>query len=98
MQCPGRYFALDAVFINVASVLHVFNILAVNGEHHEGRKRGDRRSDAVRLTATWFESRSLLTYHAGGIRYPADCRYTIKARSKEAEVLVREHVMSMKGF
>ena len=25
-MCPGRYFALDELFINVASVLHVFDI------------------------------------------------------------------------
>lgn len=24
--CPGRYFALDSLFITVASVLHVFDI------------------------------------------------------------------------
>ncbi|EMD36232.1 hypothetical protein CERSUDRAFT_26836, partial [Gelatoporia subvermispora B] len=25
--CPGRHFARDVLFINVASILHVFNIL-----------------------------------------------------------------------
>ncbi|KAI8969786.1 cytochrome P450 [Trametes punicea] len=29
--CPGRYFALDALFITVASLLHVFNIGAPLG-------------------------------------------------------------------
>ena len=31
--CPGRYFAEDALFINIASVLHVFNITPALNEN-----------------------------------------------------------------
>ena len=32
-MCPGRYFAQNGLFINIASVLHVFDITPPVDEH-----------------------------------------------------------------
>ena len=43
--CPGRYFALEALFIDLASVLHVFDITPPLNEKGEQVKVRYEESD-----------------------------------------------------
>ena len=45
--CPGRYFAQDGLFINLASILHVFDITPPLDEHGNPIKVGYRLSDGL---------------------------------------------------
>lgn len=45
--CPGRYFAQDGLFINLASILHVFDITPPLDEHGNPIKVGYRMSDGL---------------------------------------------------
>ena len=98
--CPGRHFAQATIAIALASILHVFDVgppLDADGAPivvvpattdgvlsyvplslpHDGR--------GTRLTVLPVRRARRLS------RYPADCRYTIKPRSKEAVSLIRAH-------
>ncbi|KAI0350838.1 O-methylsterigmatocystin oxidoreductase [Trametes cingulata] len=65
--CPGRHFANDALFITVASVLHVFNIEAPLGE--DGKP--------VRVVPNIFLD-AFLSYPE-----PFDCRITPRSKQAE---------------
>ncbi|KAI0367632.1 O-methylsterigmatocystin oxidoreductase [Pilatotrama ljubarskyi] len=66
--CPGRHFANDALFITVASVLHVFNIEAPIGE--DGKP--------VRVVPNIFLD-AFLSYPE-----PFDCKITPRSKQAEA--------------
>ena len=90
--CPGRYFALDALFINVASILHVFNITPPVNEKGHIIKVEHRETDGLMsyvLQTSAETAPSWLTRHSP--RYPEDCRCTITPRSPAAAALIREH-------
>ncbi|RPD61680.1 O-methylsterigmatocystin oxidoreductase [Lentinus tigrinus ALCF2SS1-7] len=73
--CPGRHFADDMMFINMASVLHCFDI----------GPPLDERGRPVKIVPEW--TNGLGSYV---ILQIADARCTITPRSAQAEVLILE--------
>lgn len=87
--CPGRYLALPSLFINMASMLHVFDFslpLDDNGQP---------------LPVKYEEGHGLVTYVLGAAfplspsniqfcSHPEDFQCVIKPRSAEAEALILE--------
>ncbi|KAI0631984.1 hypothetical protein C8Q77DRAFT_1158671 [Trametes polyzona] len=68
---PGRYLALPSLFINIASILHVFNITLLLDD--QGNPIQIQYAEAHGLVCTLEDSRC-----------------TIKPRSAEAELLIKE--------
>lgn len=88
--CPGRHFGMNGLFINVASVLHVFDITPPVDEEGQAIKIEPRLTNGL----LWYVNPKtlivLLSHSCSVASYPADCRCTIKPRSTQAETLILE--------
>lgn len=93
--CPGRHFAQSTLTMALASFLHVFDIGPPLDE------KGNPITVIPAMTGSGMISYvlrlgfqdNLLTRLADAHlrRYPADCRYSFKPRSPDAEALICAH-------
>ena len=77
-----------AMFLNLASVLHVFDITPARDEHGRPIKIKPAMTDGF-LSYVFISGLAWLNYVDGANSYPADCRCTIQPRSEEAAALIR---------
>ena len=89
-MCPGRHFAEASLFINIASVLHVFDILPPKDEHGRTIEVTPGMTNGL---ISWVYLRDFVQLYAHAtVRYPEDVRCTIKPRSAQAEALILSSV------
>ena len=95
--CPGRHFAEDVLFITIASILHVFDIVPALDAH------GRPISVELKATSGFISYVSSLHGLSGFRRYEADERcvtrrhvehfaYSVRPRSNAAEALIQGEV------
>ena len=89
--CPGRHFAEASFFINVATVLHVFNVTPpVDSNGRPMQLTPDVTSGFV-----WYVLRAFpitppnLHADTGTYSYPLPFKCTIKPRSAAAEAVIQ---------
>ena len=85
--CPGRYFALAGLFINIASVLHVFNIGPPLDEEGSPIRIAPEMTDSLMAYVT---SSSIQNHRFSLVshRYATDFRCKIEPRSAWGEALI----------
>ncbi|TBU63498.1 cytochrome P450 [Dichomitus squalens] len=88
--CPGRHFAEAALFINIASVLHVFDIGPPLDGAGKPIKIQYKMTNGFLSYASTSESYVGMANSPRYDRYPEDCRCSIVPRSAQAERLIRE--------
>ena len=82
-----------AMFLNLASVLHVFDITPARDEHGRPITIKPVMTDGC-LSYVSISGLAWLNYVDGANSYPADCRCTIQPRPEEATALIRAQAMN----
>lgn len=85
--CPGRYVALNSVWLTLASILAVFDLeLPVDEFGRKVKPSGEYTAGLIRCVPLFLEGEFTLMHHSS---YPVPFQCKFKPRSAQAEAIVR---------
>ena len=86
--CPGKHFADSSLFINIATVLHALEITPPRDENGEAIHISPKMTNNAMSSVLYSSSRQGRDALKLTLRYPEDCRCTVKPRSEKAKQLI----------